>query len=153
ELADLGHFGTPNRELILYYQEHEVGRLDMHFLHEGIPQPVREAVWKGRDEETKRRRDEAALTQDSGLRTQHLGLKTQDASRLSISSSLLSLLAHPNIASKHWIIRQYDHEVQGNTVLKPLVGPDTRGPGDAAVIEPVPGTGRGLAIACGLQTG
>jgi hypothetical protein len=38
-----------------------------------------------------------------------------------------TLLAHPNIASKHWIIRQYDHEVQGGTVVKPLVGP-TAGP-------------------------
>jgi phosphoribosylformylglycinamidine synthase len=65
----------------------------------------------------------------------------------------LALLAHPNIASKHWIIRQYDHEVQGNTLLKPLVGPMGRGPGDAAIIEPVPWTKRGLAIACGLQTG
>jgi phosphoribosylformylglycinamidine synthase len=65
----------------------------------------------------------------------------------------VALLRHPNIASKHWIIRQYDHEVQGATVLKPLVGPGGRGPGDAAVIEPVPGKGRGLAISCGLATG
>jgi phosphoribosylformylglycinamidine synthase len=70
-----------------------------------------------------------------------------------IATSLLRLLSHPSIASKHWIIRQYDHEVQGNTVVKPLVGAGGRGPGDAAVIEPVAGTGRGLAIACGLQTG
>jgi phosphoribosylformylglycinamidine synthase len=43
--------------------------------------------------------------------------------------------------------------VQGNTVLTPLVGPGGRGPGDAAVIEPVPGSNRAVAIACGLQTG
>ncbi|QKK07767.1 MAG: hypothetical protein HND58_06000 [Planctomycetota bacterium] len=69
------------------------------------------------------------------------------------TDALLTLLAHPNIASKHWIIRQYDHEVQGNTVLRPLVGAGGKGPGDASVIEPVPGTGRGLAIGCGLATG
>lgn len=63
---------------------------------------------------------------------------------------LLRLLAHPNTASKHRIIRQYDHEVQGNTVIKPLGGPAQRGPMDAAIVEPVPGTARGLAIACGL---
>jgi phosphoribosylformylglycinamidine synthase len=62
------------------------------------------------------------------------------------------LLSHPTIASKHWIIRQYDHEVQGNTLIKPLVGPGTRGPSDAAVIEPVPGSRRGLAISQGLQS-
>jgi len=64
----------------------------------------------------------------------------------------LAILSHPTVASKHWIIRQYDHEVQGNTLVKPLVGPSTRGPSDAAVIEPVPGSGRGLAISQGLQS-
>ncbi len=150
ELADLGHFGTEDRALILQYHAQEVGRLDMHFLHDGLPQPTREAVWGGRDEETKRPRDEET---PASQRPQDAGLRTQDSSlRLSVSSSLLSLLSHPTIASKHWIIRQYDHEVQGNTILKPFVGPGGRGPGDAAVIEPVPGTGRGLAIACGMQT-
>ena len=38
------------------------------------------------------------------------------------------MLAHPNIASKHWIIRQYDHEVQGGSVIKPLIGPLQIGP-------------------------
>ncbi len=143
ELADLGHFGTPTKELILFYQDHEVGRLDTHFLHDGLPQPVREAVWK---------------TGTQAHRHAGTPAKTPPAEpgstlRASVPSCLRALLSHPNIASKHWIIRQYDHEVQGNTVLKPLIGPGGRGPGDAAVIEPVPGTGRGLAIASGLQTG
>jgi phosphoribosylformylglycinamidine synthase len=64
----------------------------------------------------------------------------------------VSLLGHPDIASKHWIIRQYDHEVQGNTIVKPLVGPLGIGPGDGSVVEPIAGSGRGIAIACGLQT-
>lgn len=42
--------------------------------------------------------------------------------------------------------------MQGNVILKPLVGPGGQGPGDAAVIEPVPGSGKGLAIGCGLAT-
>ena len=42
---------------------------------------------------------------------------------------LHELLAMPSIASKHWIIRQYDHEVQGGTVIKPLVGKKQDGPG------------------------
>lgn len=67
--------------------------------------------------------------------------------------ALLALLAHPNIASKHWIVRQYDHQVQGNTVMKPLNGPRGMGPSDASVIEPVPGTNKGLAVGCGLATG
>jgi phosphoribosylformylglycinamidine synthase len=42
--------------------------------------------------------------------------------------------------------------VQGNTIVKPLVGSGGRGPGDASVLEPVAGTNRGIALACGLQT-
>lgn len=67
-----------------------------------------------------------------------------------VRTRLLELLAHPNIASKRWIVRQYDHEVRGNTVVKPLVGPGGVGPGDASVIQPVAGSKQGLAIGCGM---
>jgi phosphoribosylformylglycinamidine synthase len=63
---------------------------------------------------------------------------------------LLAELAHPNIASKHWIIRQYDHEVQGGSVIKPLTGPMQLGPSDAAVLRPKLDSLRGVAVACGL---
>ncbi len=133
ELAVLGHFGTPNRELILYDHDIEVGRLPMAFLHDAIPMPTRQATWSEGPRSL-------APTPDPRPSTP------------SVRDALLTLLAHPSIASKHWIIRQYDHEVQGNAILKPLVGPLGRGPADASVIEPVPGTAKGLAIACGLQT-
>lgn len=131
ELADLGVFGTPNATLQLHFHEHKVGELLMHFLHEGIPTPIRRAVWSP----TTAAASAAASTHSP-----------------SVSDALLSLLSHPNIASKHWIVRQYDHEVQGATIIKPLVGSHGRGPGDASVLEPRPGTGRGIAVACGLQT-
>jgi phosphoribosylformylglycinamidine synthase len=54
------------------------------------------------------------------------------------------------VCSKEWIIRQYDHEVQGGTVIKPLVGVQ-EGPGDAAVVTPVLGSPVGLAVGCGLN--
>jgi phosphoribosylformylglycinamidine synthase subunit PurSL len=69
-----------------------------------------------------------------------------------LTDALCALLAHPNIASKAWIVRQYDHEVQGTSVVKPLVGPHGA-PGDAAVIQPVPERARGVSIANGLATG
>ncbi|MEM9372314.1 MAG: AIR synthase related protein, partial [Planctomycetota bacterium] len=131
ELSVLGTFGTEKQDLILNYQGTEVGRLPMSFLHDGIPMPTREAVW------TTPKPVPASETQP----------------RPSTGEALLKLLAHPNIASKHWIVRQYDHEVQGNLVTKPLVGPQGRGPGDASIIEPVPGSGQGLAVGCGLATG
>jgi len=133
ELADLGEFGTPGAELILRYREVEVGRLPMAFLHDGIPTPTREAEWNPAN----------VKVSNSGPRP----------STLDYSKLLHGLLSHPNIASKHWIIRQYDHEVQGNSIVKPLGGPLTRGPMDAAVLQPVPNSSRGIAISCGLQTG
>jgi phosphoribosylformylglycinamidine synthase II len=144
EMCDLGSFGTETGELILNYKGTEVGRLSMEFLHEGLPEVVRDAVW---DEPASRgvlapvERQRAA-----GMHRRGGGPPS------SIEDALLALLAHPNIASKRWIIRQYDHEVQGGTVVKPISGVQ-EGPSDAAVITPVLGSMRGLAIANGLATG
>ena len=65
---------------------------------------------------------------------------------------LKDLLADHNIASKEWVIRQYDHEVQGNTVVKPLqgvVGLETHG--DASVIKPFEDSARGLAVTANVN--
>jgi phosphoribosylformylglycinamidine synthase len=67
------------------------------------------------------------------------------------NDTLKQILASWNVCSKEWIIRQYDHEVQGGSVLKPLVGAVNDGPGDAAVITPVLGSWRGLAVGCGIN--
>lgn len=135
ELADLGHFGTPDRTLDLFFQGTQVGQLTMEFLHEGLPMPTRKATWH------------APVLRGS------LPAAANATLARPVSDSLRTLLSHPDIASKHWIIRQYDHEVQGNTIVKPLVGPGGHGPGDASVLEPVPGAGPGIALACGLATG
>ena len=55
------------------------------------------------------------------------------------------------MCSKEWIIRQYDHEVQGGSVIKPLVGVHDDGPGDAAVVAPVLGSWPGFAVGCGMN--
>ncbi len=65
---------------------------------------------------------------------------------------LLDLLSHPNINSKAWAIRMYDHEVRGRTAIKPLQGPlGHEGPGDAAVLKPIDGSWRGLALTCDVN--
>jgi phosphoribosylformylglycinamidine synthase len=66
------------------------------------------------------------------------------------SGLLLDLLAGPNICSTEWITRQYDHEVQGSSVIKPLVGAERDVNSDAAVIRPVLSSQRGLAFAQAL---
>ncbi|MEE8323700.1 MAG: phosphoribosylformylglycinamidine synthase subunit PurL [Candidatus Bathyarchaeia archaeon] len=67
-----------------------------------------------------------------------------------LSTTLIRLLSAPNIASKESVIRTYDHEVQGITVLKPLQGRYS-GPNDAAVIKPLPNSWKGIAISCGMR--
>jgi phosphoribosylformylglycinamidine synthase II len=67
-----------------------------------------------------------------------------------LTETLLQLLGAPNIASKEAIIRTYDHEVKGNTLLKPLQG-DYAGPNDAAVLKPIDDSIKGLVISCGMN--
>ncbi len=67
-----------------------------------------------------------------------------------LTQTLLQLLGAPNIASKEAIIRTYDHEVKGNTLLKPLQG-DYAGPNDAAVLKPLDDSIKGLVISCGMN--
>jgi phosphoribosylformylglycinamidine synthase len=65
---------------------------------------------------------------------------------------LKQLLSSYNIASKEWVIRQYDHEVRGNTVIKPLQGKlGMESHGDAAVIKPLENSYRGLAVTADIN--
>jgi phosphoribosylformylglycinamidine synthase subunit PurSL len=68
-----------------------------------------------------------------------------------LTTDLCRILASHNVASKEWIIRQYDHEVQGGSVIKPLVGTEFDGPSDAAIVRPVLDSRRGVVIACGMN--
>ena len=61
------------------------------------------------------------------------------------------ILATWNVCSKEWVIRQYDHEVQGGTVIKPLVGITNEGPGDATVVKPVFDSDKGVIVANGIN--
>jgi phosphoribosylformylglycinamidine synthase len=67
-----------------------------------------------------------------------------------LTETLLQLLSAPNITSKESVIRTYDHEVKGNTTLKPLQG-EYAGPNDAAVLKPLEDSWKGLAISCGMN--
>jgi phosphoribosylformylglycinamidine synthase len=67
-----------------------------------------------------------------------------------LTQSLMSLLSAPNIASKESVVRSYDHEVKGNTALKPLHG-EYGGPNDAAVIKPLDNSWKGISISCGMN--
>ncbi len=132
EATVIGQFGTEGADLILRYEQTEVGRLPMRLLHDGIPMPTRKAII----EVASAPRTASAIGPSS---------PSVDPQR-----RLLEALGHPNVASKHWIIRQYDHEVQGASVIKPLVGPIQIGPSDAAVIRPKLDSFRGAVLSAGL---
>ncbi|MBL8801779.1 MAG: phosphoribosylformylglycinamidine synthase subunit PurL [Planctomycetes bacterium] len=127
EATAIGRFTATGR-LDLRYRGELVGSLEMHFLHEGNPRPLRRATRPVID------------TSDPGVPA------CPDATAMT-----LALLRAPNVASKEWIVRQYDHEVQGMGVLKPLCGERDDGPGDAAVLQPLPHSQRGIAIGCGAN--
>ena len=154
EWCNLGTFGNANaaggHDIELLWHGTEVGRLSCEFLHGAIPMPVREAVWDASWAAQQRAPQKSSSRAPQFARD--LAQTPAEALRV-----LEALLAHPNIASKAWIIRQYDHEVQGSSVLKPLVGQPVGqsggGPGDAAVIRPKKGSDRALAIGNGLATG
>ena len=144
EATVIGTFGTPKRELVLNYRGKEVARMEMDFVHKGIPMPTRKAVHI---------RKSLGGTQGGtgGSPVSSVKEHGRAAHATSISNMLLAALAHPNVASKHWIIRQYDHEVQGGSVIKPLVGSRQTGPSDASVLRPKLNSYKGIAVACGLS--
>ncbi len=67
------------------------------------------------------------------------------------SALFLEMLSRPNICARNWIARQYDHEVQGGSVIKPLVGKNRDVPSDACVVRPVLGSNRGIAVCQALN--
>ena len=127
EATVIGQF-TNDKRLRLFYQGNQVGDLDMEFLHHGLPQLEREAAWQPP------RYPEPDFAPPPDL-----------------SDDLKKILGSWNVCSKEWVIRQYDHEVQGGSVLKPLVGIENDGPGDAAIIRPVLDSDMGVIIANGIN--
>jgi phosphoribosylformylglycinamidine synthase len=59
---------------------------------------------------------------------------------------LADILSRPNICARNWIQRQYDHEVQGGSAIKPLIGKARDIPSDAAVVRPILGSNKGIAV-------
>ena len=127
ESTTIGRF-TDTKRLVLRYQGVEVCDMDMAFLHDGVPRLERKAEWV----EPVTAEPDVPAKDDYG-------------------DDLKKILASWNVCSKEWIVRQYDHEVQGASVLKPLVGVDDDGPGDASIVAPVFGSTRGVIVSNGMN--
>ena len=127
ELTELGNF-TDTKRLVLHWHDETVCDMPMDFLHGGVPQPCNNAIATQPPQNT-------TAWPESG--------QYQDL--------LLKILGHPQVASKEHIVRQYDHEVQGGTVLKPYQGTNGHGPGDGTVVMPNLRLKEGVAIGCGIS--
>jgi len=130
EMTVIGTFAADGR-LHLRYQGETVASMEMGFLHDGLPRRQLKAIW--RQPERREMPRPAARQGDA-------------------QEALLRILAHPNVRSKEDVVRRYDHEVQGGTLLKPFVGVQDDGPSDAAVIRPLETLDQpqGLALGCGF---
>jgi phosphoribosylformylglycinamidine synthase len=126
EATVLGEFTESGYFHILYGQK-TVARLPVDFLHEGLPPMRMTGVW-----ESKRHPEpEPVYAEDY----------TED---------LKTLLSSLNVCSKESVVRRYDHEVQGGSVVKPFTGVENDGPSDAAVVRPVLESYEGVVVAHGI---
>ncbi len=126
EATILGTF-TDSGKFHCFYDGRTVAYLDMDFVYKALPPMEMEARWQ------QKTWPEPVLPDNPDL-----------------GAELKKLLARLNICSKEYVVRQYDHEVQGGSVVKPLTGAENDGPSDAAVIRPVFDTFAGLVISHGV---
>lgn len=126
EATVIGTF-TDSDRCVVRYKGRKIMDIDMDFLHDGRPVGVQKS--------RKPVRSHTEPTKAS--RSKPLG------------AVLHELLARPNIASTSFISSQYDHEVQGSSVTKPLQGRGRVGV-DAGVIQPVHGSQKGVVLSHGF---
>ena len=126
ELSDIGHF-TDDGVLEVRFGQKPVARLSLKFLHEGVPRKMLDAEWQ------------APQVSEPTLPA---GLDYTDV--------LLRLLGSLNICSRETVIRQYDHEVKGRTIIKPLMGATGQAPQDAAVVRFNFESWEGVAVSNGI---
>jgi len=141
EVSDIGEFHDRG-----YFEirrgEPPVAVVDLEFLHGGAPRLDLPAEWYPMQDVSKT---------PTAMSTKPLAKAAKAVKKENVlNDHLLALLSHPNIASKEFLIRQYDHEVQGASVIKPLMGANQSAPCDAAVIKPVYGKPEGLVVSNGM---
>jgi phosphoribosylformylglycinamidine synthase len=132
ETTVLGHL-TGDRRLVVNHGTLKIVDLPMDFLHGGCPRRELAAEW-------------CEPTRPDGAAPEVTG-------PADLSAGLLALLRHPDVASKEAIVRTYDHEVRGGTLVRPWCGPGGDGPTDAAVCVPLGhwDTGKAFALAVGIN--
>ncbi len=122
----LGTF-TDSGKFHARFQGKTVAYLDMDFLHHGLPRMHLRASWE------RKIVDEAPPFEPKDY-----------------AAMVAALLGRWNVCSKQYVVRQYDHEVQAGSVVKPLTGKENDGPTDAAVIRPDLTSMEGVVVSHGI---
>jgi len=138
EATVVGQF-TSSGYIDIDYHGKPVCHIGIEFLHRGLPQMRLNAVWPGRTAPPK-----------PGGGAAPDGDNSPGADAGTLKALVLAVLADPNIASKEELVRQYDHEVKGHSVIKPFAGVEADGPTDGAVITPVYSSTRGITVTHGI---
>ncbi|MBN1255320.1 MAG: phosphoribosylformylglycinamidine synthase subunit PurL [Deltaproteobacteria bacterium] len=126
EATEVGRFTDSGVFHCLWHGE-TVAYLAMEFFHEGAPRMDLVARWQPP------RPEEPVVDPPHDL-----------------TATLEGMLSRLNICSKESVVRQYDHEVQGGSTIKPLVGENADGPGDAAVIRSLLDSYKGIVVSHGI---
>ena len=128
EATAVGTF-TDSGAFVVSHGEDPVAHLPIEFLHDGCPQLRLESEWTPPVHEP-------------------IAFPVADAREM--GDILKRIMARPNVASKEWWVRSYDHEVIAQSVIKPFCGVNRDAPGDAAVIAPLQGGTQGAVISNGI---
>ena len=128
EATAVGKF-TNSEAFVVRYGDETVAHLPISFLHDGCPQLQLESEWQP---------------------PHNSPILFPEADAIEMGHILSRLMARPNVASKEWWVRSYDHEVIAQSVIKPFCGVNYDAPGDAAVIAPIQGKTQGAVISNGI---
>ncbi len=128
EATAVGTF-TDSGAFVVRMSENVVAHLPIEFLHDGCPQLQLESEWTP---------------------PEHEPIEFPESGAEDMGALLERLMARPNVASKEWWVRSYDHEVIAQSVIKPFCGVNHDAPGDAAVIAPIQGQTQGAVISNGI---
>lgn len=126
EATIIGKF-TDSGKSVTYYNGEKVADIAMDFLYGGYPARPMNTTY------TRKRHEEPFVSELEDL-----------------TGSLHSMLERQNVASIEFISKQFDHEVQGGSVLKPLQGKG-RVNGDATITRPVLDSKKGVVVAQGVN--
>ncbi|MDD3804259.1 MAG: phosphoribosylformylglycinamidine synthase subunit PurL [bacterium] len=124
-IAHIGYFR--GRDLKIYFKKKLVLDIEMSFLHKGIPLSLKKVK-------------------------PYINAKERSSKvKINVEEAAYKVVGHPDVKSKEWIIRQYDHEVQSQTLIKPLGGETQAGANDSAVISPIYKSEKCLVLGCGIN--